>query len=567
MLRIALIPLLLLLLLAGSMIWSGEGRVAKADFTFVNRGDIMTLDLNDMSYVQDIRVANALWEGLFRLSPLHPQPIFGAADSVKLSPDQRVYTLHIRPDARWSNGDPVLADDYLFAWRRMLESPKEYTYLHFYIKGASAYSDAYANYAMADLHHKPAKPDFASVGEKRIDERTIEITLTNPVPYFPSILAFVPFYPLNQKSMEPFKEVSDITGTISYRAEFTRPPYLVSNGPYRLADWEFHKRLRLEANAYYWNKASLKSQVIDQIHADDPLAAYRLYQQGDVDWLADVDGDIAAALLDERDPKDPSKPARPDLHIFTGFGTYFYEINCHAKLPDGRDNPLHDPRVRQALAMAIDKVPIVRDVAKLHQPIATTYIPIGAFPGYHSPPGIGYDVAGARRLLADAGYPDGKGFPSISVLFNTTGIHADVATIIRRQWADTLHIDFDARGEEASQYRSDLHNHVFAVAEAAWGGDYNDPSTFTDKYLSTSENNSADWKDQRYDKLCADAAVEPNPVKRFTLLSQAEDRLLSEAPIIPLYTQVGAYLIHRDVEGLILNPQQIQMFDLIQVKK
>jgi oligopeptide transport system substrate-binding protein len=568
MLRIALIPLLLLALLGASMIWSGQGHIARADFTFVNRGDVMTLDLNDMSYGQDIRIANGLWEGLYRLSPLHPEPILGAADDVKISPDQRVYTIHIRSNARWSNGDPLRSDDFLFAWRRMLESPKEYTYLHFYIKGAKDYEQAFEAYAMADLAHKPAKPDFADVGEKRIDDRTIQITLTNPVPYFPSILAFVPFYPMHQASMEPFKEVSPITGMVSYRAEFTRPPNLVTNGPYRLAEWLFKRRLRMVANEFYWNKDSVKSKVIDQITAEDPLARYRLYQQGDVDWLADVDGDIAATLLEQKDPKDPAKPARPDLKIFTGFGTVFYEINCQPKLPDGRDNPLRDPRVRQALAMAIDKVPIVRDVARLHQPIATTYVPIGAFSNYHSPPGIGYDVAGAKRLLADAGYPDGKGFPAISLLFNTTGsIHADIATIIRRQWSNALGISVDAHGEEANQYRHDLHNHSFAVAEASWSGDYNDPSTFSDKYLSTSENNSAAWADAKYDKLCADAAVEPDPTKRFNLLSQAEDRLLSEAPIIPLYTLVNAYLMHDDVQGLLLNPQQIQMFGLIYVRR
>jgi oligopeptide transport system substrate-binding protein len=221
---------------------------------------------------------------------------------------------------------------------------------------------------------------------------------------------------------------------------------------------------------------------------------------------------------------------------------------------------MRDPRVRQALAMAIDKLPIVRDVTKLHQPIATTYIPIGAFAGYHSPPGIAYSIDGARRLLADAGYPGGSGFARISILFNTQGIHGDIATIIRRQWSDVLGIDVDARGEEASQYRSDLHNHNFQIAEAAWGGDYNDPSTFTDKYLSSSENNSADWQDARYDKICAAAALEPDPARRFEFFSEAEDRLLSEVPIIPLYTQVNAYLIHADVHGITLNAQQTLPF-------
>jgi oligopeptide transport system substrate-binding protein len=555
--RIFLIPVFLLALLAGAMIWSGEGRVQRADFAFVNRGDNMSLDLNDMSYMQDIRIAYALWEGLYTLNPQNLQPILGTADRVKVSPDQRVYTLHIRNDARWSNGDPVRAGDFLFEWRRMLESPKEYSYLHYYIKGAKAYEQAFAEYAKADKDHKPPRPDFATVGEEQLDDQTLRITLTDPVPFFPALLAFPCFFPMHEPSMRPFLVTDPFTGMTSYSPDFTQPPHLISNGQYRLARWDFKRRLRMVANDYYWNRSAVKSRVIDEVHCEEPLAAYRLYQQGDVDWLADVDGEIAAALL--------NKPDRTDLHVFTGFGTYFYEINSMPRLQDGSDNPLHDPRVRQALAMTIDKLPIIRDVAKLHQPLATTYIPVGAFPGYRSPPGLGYDVAAARRLLADAGYPGGKGFPSISILYNTEGNHADIATIVRRQWSDSLGIDVDARGEEGSQYRKDLHNHNFNVSRAGWFGDYNDPSTFTDKYLSSSENNAAGFADAKYDQLCAAAAVETNPTKRFELLSQAEDRLLTQAPIVPLYTQVCAYLFHDNVKGLPLNAQQMQMFETISV--
>jgi oligopeptide transport system substrate-binding protein len=558
MLRILLIPALLVVLLGVALIWSGEGASTKADFTFINRGDPITLDINDMSYAQDIRIASALWEGLYTLPPNGGEPVFGAADAMHLSDDHRVYTVHIRADARWSNGDPVLARDFLFQWRRMLESPKEYTYLHYYIKGAKAYEQAYAKYAQAPLGEKPTRPDFATVGEAQLDDHTLAITLTDPLPFFPSLLAFTCFYPMHEPSMKPFEETNPTTGTVTYNARFTRPPNLVGNGQYRLTEWFYKRRLRLQANPFYWNRSAVKSKVIDEISvADNPTAAYRLYQQGDVDWMVDVDGEIAASLL-----KDPS---RTDLHIFPAFGTYFYEFNCQQKLSDGSDNPLFDVRVRQALTMAIQKQPIIDNVAKMHQPLATTYIPLGAFPGYHSPPGLDYNVDGAKRLLADAGYPDGKGFPRISILYNSDGPHADIATIIRRQWKDSLNIDVDARAEEISQYRNDLHNHNFTVSRAAWYGDYNDPSTFTDKYLSTSENNAAGWADKKYDSLCAAAAVEANPVKRFQLLSQAEDRLLSQAPIAPLYTGVNAYLFHENVKGIAMNPLQAQPFGAIEV--
>jgi oligopeptide transport system substrate-binding protein len=558
MLRILLIPALLLMLLGASLIWSGETAATKADFTFINRGDPITLDINDMSYAQDIRIASALWEGLYTLPPTGGEPVFGVADAMQLSEDHRVYTVHIRPDAKWSNGEEVLARDFLFQWRRMLESPKEYTYLHYKIKGAKAYEEDYAKYAEAPLDNKPPKPDFTSVGEVQLDDHTLRITLTDPVPFFPSLLAFTCFFPMNERSMESFKQTDPATGMVSYKAEFTRPPNLIGNGQYVLKEWLYKRRLRLVANEYYWNRTAVRCKVIDEISvAENQTAAYRLYQQGDADWLVDVEPEIASELL---------KDQRTDLHIFPAFGTYFYEFNCQQKLSDGSDNPLFDVRVRQALAMTINKQPIVDNVAKLKQPVATTYIPLGAFPGYHAPPGLGYDVEGARRLLADAGYPDGKGFPRISILYNTDPTHADIATMIRRQWKDNLNIDVDAHAEEQSQYKNDLHNHNFVVSRAAWYGDYNDPSTFTDKYLSSSENNAAAWADKKYDALCAAAAVEGNPVKRFELLAEAEDRLLSQAPIAPLYTGVNTYLFHDSVKGIAMNPLQAQPFGAIQAR-
>jgi oligopeptide transport system substrate-binding protein len=162
-----------------------------------------------MSYMQDIRTAHALWEGLYTLDPVQRKPVLASADSVSISPDQRVYTLHIRPDARWSNGAPLLADDFLFEWRRMLESPREYTYLHFYIQGAKAYEQAFADYAKKPKDHKPLKPDFSTVGEEKLDNRTLRITLSNPLPFFPALLAFPCFFPMNERAMEPFKQINN----------------------------------------------------------------------------------------------------------------------------------------------------------------------------------------------------------------------------------------------------------------------------------------------------------------------------------------------------------------------
>ncbi len=313
--------------------------------------------------------------------------------------------------------------------------------------------------------------------------------------------------------------------------------------------------MRLVASDYYWDRAHVRCHSVDEIRADDGLAAYRLYQQGDVDWINAVDADLAAPIYAQH---------RPDLHVFPAFGTVYYEFNCLPLLPDGRPNPLADPRVRQALAMAVDKRQITQNVGRLGQPVATTFIPPRVFPGYASPAGLPFDVARAKRLLAEAGFPGGRGFPRLSILFNTeVSSNGEITTIIRRQWADHLGIDVDPNGMEQKQAAADLNQQKYSVAQAGWYGDYVDPSTFTDKYLSTADNNAAKWADPAYDALCGRAAVEADPAKRLALFHDAEDRLVTQVPILPLYTDVATYLYRPTVHGIVPNAQGLVLFKSI----
>jgi oligopeptide transport system substrate-binding protein len=244
--------------------------------------------------------------------------------------------------------------------------------------------------------------------------------------------------------------------------------------------------------------------------------------------------------------------------VFPSFGTYYYDFNSQPTLPDGTKNPLADVRVRRALTMAIDKPPIIRDVGKLGQRVATTYVPMSVFSGYTSPPGLTYDLAEARRLLGEAGYPGGKGFPRLSLLFNSESTHGDIATVIRRQWLDGLGIEVE--NVEVKVFGARKHAHQFEIARGGWYGDYDDPSTFTDKYKSTSDGNDGLWANKEYDRLCAAAEVEPNPAKRLELLSKAEGILLEDAGIAPIYGYVGAYLFRDDVHGLPVDAKQMVMF-------
>ena len=273
----------------------------------------------------------------------------------------------------------------------------------------------------------------------------LRVTLKHPVAYFPDLCAFAPFFPLNSRSMEPFI-IPGSKHPVEYRGDFTRPPYLATNGPYRLAAWDFKRNLYLEKNPWYWDARNVKSPSIEMLVSTDAQWSYLDYQRGSVDWIAEIVGEIPAELLRQH---------RPDLHVFTGFGTYFYSINCQPTLPGGQKNPLADVRVRQALDMAIDKRAIVNTVTRMGEPTADHYIPPGIFPGYHSPTGIGYNVAKGRQLLADAGYPNGQNFPRLSILYNTDGNHGDIAETIARQWRpNPRHLDGSARRRNQSLPRA-----------------------------------------------------------------------------------------------------------------
>lgn len=565
MMRLAIIPLGLLALLAVTMGWLGR-RIdeAPADFRFINSGDINTLDPNNMSWNQDIRIGYGIYEGLYTLDPQTLRAVPGAAGRIDVSDDKTVYTFHIRPEAGWTDGRPVLARDFVFAWRRMLQQPGDYTYLLDYIRGAELYRSAYAEHLKRP--EEVAPPDFSSVGIEQVGDRTLRVTLKHPVAFLPELLAFPPFFPLHEESMKPFEQVDPRTGHRTYDMRFMRPPHLQTSGPYRLAAWDFKQRVRLVANEHYWDRAGVRSPIIDMIVVEDnKLGEFLRYEAGVVDWVVDLASDIAAELL-ARGRQDPSK-LRSDLYITPAFGTYFYTFNCLPKLKDGRDNPFADARVRRAFAMAIDRRPIIDNVTRLNEDPAYHYVPLRSFPAYPPPRGIPQDAEAARKLMADAGYPGGRGFPRLKLTFNTGFNHGDVAQIIRCQWRENLGVDLELEGVEGGEFRHRLHNVEYAVARASWYGDYDDVSTFTDKYLSNSDNNDSKWVNKEYDDLCARAAREPDPATRLMLLSRAEQILLDECPIMPIYYYVNRSLQKPGVTGIPNSPRNLVMLKAVHVQR
>jgi oligopeptide transport system substrate-binding protein len=548
MLRLLSIPLALLILMVGAVAWSGSGTHQRADFTFANGSDIYTLDPNQMSYLQDMRLAYSIWEGLYAYDGMTLKPVPGVASSTDVSPDKKIYTFHLRPEAKWSNGDPVTASDFAFEWRRMLESPGEYTYLHYYIKGAEEYVKEYQGY-LSDPKGTP-KPDFSRVGEKVLDPHTFQVTLNNPVSFFFDLMAFPPFMPLNEKSMEPFKRVDPATGQVSYDGKFTRPG-VVGNGPFNLVQWDFKRRVRLEKSPTYWDRAHVKSKSIEMIVVEDPLGQFLRYESGDVDWLPTISSDMGPELIEQK---------RRDLRVFNGFGSYFLTCMVRPKLHDGRSNPLSDQRVRMALAMGFDRRPIVKNITRMGEKPASTYIPPDIFPGFRVEPGYHFDPDQAKRLLLEAGV-SGQDFAGLHFLARSQSpTMLNVIQNILNQWQSNLGIGLELELVEPKIARQRINDKDYCIAIGDWIGDYPDPSTFTDKYRSTSANNDSGWADPQYDALLDQATVEPNPKKRYVLLEKANRMIDVQVPVIPLYYITNQYLFRDNVHGINLSPRNMTMF-------
>lgn len=536
---------------------------AEAEFVFANRGKVNTLDPGQMSWMQDIRVAQALFEGVYALDPVTLDPIYGAAEKVTHNDAYTEYTIHLKPEGKWSNGDPVTTDDFIFAWRRMMEQPGYYSYLiNDYIKGAEAYAEAYRT--------DPKSADFSTVGLHKIDDRTLRVELENPTAFFPDLLAFGAYFPLHQQSMEAYKRVDEESGRVRYESSFATPRKLVSNGAYVLAGWDQNTGQTLEMNEHYWDKENVKSRTVRALDSDDFNLAFERYRDGLIDWISSVPSLNAYNLR---------QAGREDIHIFPAYGTYFWVFNTAETFNDGRDNPLADPLVRRALSAAVDKQEIVDTIMRNGEMPTGVFVPMNAdyFPDYPHPTGIAYDVEEAKRLLAEAGYPNGEGFPRLALTYDTdTPEHGQIAQNLARQWREKLGLQFDLSGMEHLQFRDvykpslvdgKLKPGNFAISRGSWYGDYLDVTTFTDMFLPQSLNNTAVWVNEEYAALNRQARETADPQERFELLAQAEQIFLDEAAILPLFHYTNRAMNRPDVTGISKSPRNMIVIKNVQTPR
>ncbi|HRQ72475.1 MAG TPA: peptide ABC transporter substrate-binding protein [Phycisphaerales bacterium] len=589
----ALVPVLLLVVLVGLSVALDRPQ-PPADFTFGNGNDVTTLDLQKMSWMQDLRVARLLFEGLAANDVFTDgyDPIPAAAERWDISEDGREYVFHLRPTAKWSNGEPLRAGDFVFAWRRAIlpDTAADYSGLFMFIEGAQDFADWRADALAEFARSRPANQGTAAraqaardlwaeterrfdevVGVRAVDDRTLVVRLDRPVPYFLDLCAFATFYPVYPPLVRQYDRLDTETGRIIAEAGWTQPPRLISNGPFKLTVWRFKRDMRLEANEHWWDADSLGVRSIAIPSIEEPNAQVLAFRTGSVQYLADVTvpyrremharkqefyrehwNDYVRLLaeghdqfeIDRRLPDDP----RAHVHVVPAFGTYFYNFNCRPALPDGRPNPFADARVRRAFAMCIDKRAIAEEVRGLGEPVARTLIPAGSLGGYESPRGLdclsdASDEAGrqaiagrARALLTEAGYDDPSRFPTVEVLFNKDAGHDLIAQSVARNWQKYLGVPVRLAQKEIKVFRDDLKNHNFMTSRAGWYGDYGDPTTFLEINRTGDGNNDRAYSSSEFDALLDDAARETDPARRMALLSEAERILVErDLPLVPIF--------------------------------
>ena len=573
----------LVLTLGALVVGCGDG-TPEADFTFVSGSEHNTLDPQRMSWVHDIRLAGQMFDPLVSYNFEAGEAEPAAAASWEVSDDRKTYTFHLREGAKWSNGDPVKASDYIYAWRRamMPDFAADYTTFMYHIKGAKAFyayrsdqlekfqqirkeaqasGQAGSGVEAAKATWQSAKARFdETVGLAAPDAHTLKVTLKRPVPYFLQLVAFATYMPVHPPSVKAATNLSGETGRLQMDSGYwSDPDRLVTNGPYQMTGRAFKRYVLLEANPHYWNREAMRNDSILERIVPDTQSQLLMESNGQVDWLPDIPAQQSVAA-------DLVQQDRDDVHVRPLAGTYFYNFNCQETLPDGSDNPLTDPKVRRALSLAIDREAIVEHVTQLGQPIARTFIPPTALANYEPPvdAGVTFDPEKARDLLAEAGHANGEGLDGLSILYATKKGHGKIAQAVRGDWSQHLGVSVELEAVRDKTFADRLDNGEFSIARAAWIGDYPDPTTWLNKMRADSNNNDARWHNKQYDALL-DKAEDQHGERRRQTLRQAERLLVREQPMAMLfhYVSVDVYDPER-VKGL--NPGAWPRWELERVR-
>ncbi|MBU8714705.1 MULTISPECIES: peptide ABC transporter substrate-binding protein [Brevibacillus] len=456
-------------------------------------------------------IVKALFDGLTRIGP-SGKPEEAVAEKIEVSPDLKTYTFKLR-DSKWSNGDPVTAHDFVYAWKRALDpkTASNYAYQLYYIKNAEK-----ANKGNGSLDE---------VGVKALDDKTLQVELANPTPFFLELTAFQTYFPVNKKVIE-----SSATWAGDAKTH-------VGNGPFKMETWEHKSKMVMVKNENYWDKDSVKLDKIEFSMVEDENTELSMFENGEIDWagapLSSLPTDAMPAL------KDSGK-----LQVKPVGATYWYKFNTEQP-------PFNNVKIRKAFAYAINRQILIDNVLQANQQPA-----MGAVPPTMALNPDGYfkdnDLETAKKLLEEGMKEQGLSkLPPVTLVYNTSEGHKKIAEAIQDQWRKNLGVEVKLENQEWKVYLETMHEGNYQVGRLGWSGDFNDPINFLELFKEKDGgNNDTRWENPKFKELLNQSATEGDPDKRKAILREAEQIMMDEMPIMPIYFYTHTWVKNDKVKGV-----------------
>ena len=481
-----------------------------------------TLDPQKNSASDGSNYIKHLFEGLMKYGWNGEGVVLGAAEKYEVSDDGLVYTFHIRPDAKWSDGQDLTAEDFVYTMKRLVNPDTAAPYagdMGKYIKNGLAIATG-------------AETDLDSLGVKAIDEKTIEITLEQPCAWFLEIMAFPTYYPVRKDIVETYGD----TWT-------TKPETLIGNGAYVLESYIMDEEIVMVPNENYYDADKVVAKRVCFKLITDPNAKLAAMRAGELDWCDDYPTEELASVQ-----------AEGLFHSEAQLGTYYVNIN-------NKKEPFDNIKVRKALQLAIDPYYLAETVTQ------GTYLPATDFVGggFYTDDGSDFgdydtvidrsdyqaNIAEAQKLLAEAGYPNGEGFPTVSYCTNVSGVHIATAEALAYMWKENLGINVEIEQMEWNAFLAARREGEHTLARDGWVADYGDPSNLLDLFTSYSGNNSTFYNNPEFDKLMKAAAATTDLKEHFELMHQAEKLAVGdEACCIPVYYYATTWIAIPEITGV-----------------
>jgi len=534
-----------------------------------NGAEPRSLDPHRSAGVPEGKIFKNTCEGLAEYDPRTLAPLPALALDWQTGDGAKSWVFRLRRDGRFSDGQKITAHDFVYSWRRIIDpnTASPYASLLYYVKNGQAIAegrfrlaaaqgfvpdpkdpthplalgeDDLKDPAVAKLAAGRARVPYtpADLGITALDDYTVRVEMEGPTAFFPKMTPHYAFCVVPRQAIEKWGD------------RWSEPAHTVASGAFRVVEYTPYSQVVLAPNPHYWDRARVKLDRVYLLPVQETAQNANLYRAGEVDVI--TSGNLPPTLVREL-------RRYRDYQTGTWFNTYYYDLNVRRK-------PFTDLRVRRALNLAVDKRAIAEKFLGRGEQPATTFVPPGVA-GYVPPAGPGYDPAAARRLLAEAGFPGGRGFPKITLYYNTQEAHRTVAEAVQRMWKQELGITVELQNEEWQTFQARRERRDYDIARDAWIGDYVDPSTFLALMAEDTLNNHPGWVDPRYSELLKRANAEADDTKRNALLREAEAYMLDQMPIVPVYFYSLFYLKKPWVDGWYPNLLDEHPFKFVRIDR